>query len=93
MKKFLPLLLLCGCAVNRQVAETTTTNPVNGEVVHQTARTTQWTFWDAWTKSDKVRASAGKTASVGATGTDEGGSSTNIASNISALTQLLNALK
>lgn len=89
----LSLAGLTGCAVTKQVATLTETNPTNGVVTVRVARSTTYSLWDSSASVDKVRASSGKTASVGATGTDTVASSTNLASNITALAILLNTLK
>ncbi len=61
----------CGCALNRQYASTTSTNPTNGVVTVTVARSETVAFGDAKTVVDKTRASAGKTSSVGSIGTAE----------------------
>ncbi len=93
LSPFLLCLAFTGCAVTRQVATTRETNPTNGVVSVQTARSTTYALWDSQALVDKTRASAGKTASVGASGTDTIASSTNLASNLSALADLLKSLK
>ena len=93
MKKYLLLLLLSGCAVTNQVATTSETNPVTGITTTQVARTKTFNLLDSHISVDKTRASAGKTASVGSTGTDANASSTNLAANLNALSQLLNSLR
>ena len=93
MKTFLllALLALCGCASVVQHATTTATNPTNGVVTVTEAKSSIYALGNARTLVDKVRASAGKTASVGATGINEDATN-NLAQNINALTALLNAL-
>lgn len=81
----LALLLLTGCAMTRQYARTETTNPTNGVVTVTLAKSTTFACGDAKSVVDKVRASAGKTASVGASGTDMEASSTNITTGAGAL--------
>ena len=71
------VLTFTGCAFNRQYATTTSTNPTNGVVSVTRAKSTTFALWDAKTVVDKTRATAGKTSSVGATGIDEGVSSSN----------------
>jgi len=87
------IVVISGCAVTRQVATSTETNQTNGVVTVHVARSTTYSLWDASASVDKVRASSGKTASVGATGADTLASSTNLALNLAALSALLNALK
>ena len=81
-------LFFSGCALNRQYATTT-----DADGVTHTARSTTLTLFDAKAVVDKTRATAGKTASAGATGVNEESNTGNIATNLSALTGFLNALK
>lgn len=74
----LSLIGLCGCALTRQYARTESTNPTNGVVTVTIAKSTTFAAGDAKSIVDKVRASAGKTSSVGASGISEEASSTNI---------------
>ncbi len=87
----LPLILLPGCASVVQTATTTSTNPTNGVVTVTEARSSILAMGNARTIVDKVRASAGKTSSVGASGVNEDVTN-NIAQNINALTGLLKEL-
>ena len=64
-------LLCAGCASVRQTATTTTTNPTNGLVTVTKADSSIIAWGDAKNAVDKVRASAGKTSSVGASGVTE----------------------
>lgn len=64
-------LSLTGCASVVQTATTTSTNPTNGVVTVTEARSSIYATGDAKTIVDKVRASAGKTSSVGASGVSE----------------------
>ena len=64
------LCLLTGCAINRQIASTTTT-ATNGVVTVSTARSSVIAFGDVKNAVEKTRASAGKTLSVGASGISE----------------------
>ena len=64
-------LLLSGCAINRQIATSTTTNPTNGVVTVTTARSSVLAFGDVKNAVAATKASAGKTLSVGATGISE----------------------
>ena len=64
-------LLLAGCATVTQTAKTESTNPTNGVVTVTTAQSRITAWGDAKNVVDKVRASAGKTASVGASGVNE----------------------
>jgi hypothetical protein len=77
----LPLLVLSSCAYNYQVAdtETTTTNPTNGTVVvsKQHARSSTYASGDTRSVVGKDHASAGKTATVGATGVESDSTTTN----------------
>ncbi len=88
----IPFILLTGCASVVQTASTTTTNPTNGLVTVTEAKSQIMAVGNARTIVDKVRASAGKTSSVGASGVNEDVTN-NIAQNINALTGLLNALR
>ncbi len=90
--RFIPLVLLTGCASVVQTATTTATNPTNGVVTVTEARSSIMAVGNARTIVDKVRASAGKTSSVGASGVNEDVTN-NISQNINALTGLLNALR
>ncbi len=95
MKKILqmlPVLFLAGCASVVQTASTSTANPTNGVTTTTQARSSIYAIGNARTIADKVRASAGKTASVGASGVNEDATN-NIAQNLDALTRLLNSLK
>lgn len=65
-----------GCALNTQVASTTSTGS-NGVVTVTKARSTTYAWGDAKTVIDKTRASAGKTSSVGSYGINEETTSTN----------------
>ncbi len=87
----LPIILLSGCASVVQTATTTSTNPTNGVVTVTEARSSILAMGNARTIVDKVRASAGKTSSVGASGVSEDVTN-NIAQNINALTGLLKEL-
>jgi len=98
--KVVPLLLcaagmvtISGCALSRQYATTTATDPTNGVVTVTVARSTTYAVGDARNAIEKTRASAGKTSSVGATGTEQETSSANVTTNARALLDLLNALK
>ncbi|MGC3958105.1 MAG: hypothetical protein QM813_09265 [Verrucomicrobiota bacterium] len=74
-------LFLSGCAAVTQTATTSTTQ-TNGVVSVTTARSSIFAFGDAKTVVDKIRASAGKTSSVGVSGLSEEVSSTNATSGI-----------
>ena len=63
-------LLLSGCAVVKQSATSTTRN-LDGSVTTMVATSSIISTGDSKTIVDKVRASAGKTMSVGATGVQE----------------------
>lgn len=75
MKTFLPVfccLALCvGCASVRQEAATSSTDPKTGIVSTQTAKSVIIASGNSKTIVEKVRASAGKTSSVGASGVTE----------------------
>jgi len=86
-------IFFAGCAVNRQYATTTVTNPTNGLVTVTVARSSTLAFGDAKNVIEKTRASAGKTSSVGASGINEDVNSSGLATNLQAVTGLLNALK
>lgn len=78
----LPLFIVCsGCAV---VAQTSTSRPDGTNGVVTVAKSRIIAFGDARQMVDKVRASAGKTSSVGASGVDQESSLTNAATIISA---------
>jgi hypothetical protein len=59
-----------GCASVSQLGETTITAP-DGTVTRSTARTSIRALGDAKNSVEKIRASAGKTVSLGAAGVDE----------------------
>ena len=63
-------LLFCGCASVVQTATSTTRN-IDGSVTTMVAKSSIIATGDSKTIVDKVRASAGKTMSVGATGIQE----------------------
>jgi len=69
--------LLTGCASVTQTA-TTTTTATNGLVTVTVARSSIVAVGDARAIVDKVRASAGKTSSVGVSGVSEDTTTTNI---------------
>ena len=89
--------MFSGCAASRQVAttRTTSTNPTNGvvTVTQTTARSSVVAAGDAKNVIDKIRASAGKTSSVGITGTDEATAASNLTINIGVAVELIRALK
>lgn len=85
-------ILFSGCAAVTQSATTTTTQ-TNGVVSVTQARSSIYALGDAKAVVDKARASAGKTASVGVSGVTDEATSGNLATNLTALVQLLNALK
>jgi uncharacterized low-complexity protein len=87
------LALGSGCAVSRQYATTTSTNPTNGVVTVMAARSVTYAIGDAKAALDKAKASAGKTCGVGVSGLSEESTTANIATNLKALTDLLNAAK
>lgn len=106
--KRLPCLLLCGllalaafdltgCAASRQYATTKTTalDPATGieTTTETTARSSVVATGDAKNIIDKVRASAGKTSTVGASGTDQQTTSPNFATNAAALLEVIKAIK
>jgi hypothetical protein len=88
-----PIGLAAGCAFNRQYARTTSTNPTNGVVTTTIAKSTTIAAGDAKATIEKTRASAGKTSSVGAQGIGEEATTSNIASNVNAVANLLEKLK
>ena len=63
-------LLLCGCASVVQTATSTTRN-LDGSITTMVAKSSIIATGDSKTIVDKVRASAGKTMSVGASGVQE----------------------
>lgn len=77
-------LFLFGCAAVTQTASTTTTQ-TNGVVSVTTARSSIYALGDAKTVVDKIRASAGKTSSVGVSGVSEDVSSTNALSGVAEI--------
>lgn len=82
--------LLCstvGCASVRQTAETTETDPTSGVVKRTHATSSIVAAGDAKNMVEKARASAGKTASVGASGVSEETSSSGIAEMLKVLFQ------
>ncbi len=87
------LALGSGCAFNRQYATTTSTNPTNGVVSVTLAKSTTVAVGDAKQVIEKTRASAGKTSAVGASGLEQETTTGNIATNIQAVTGLIQALR
>lgn len=85
-------ILFSGCAAVTQSATTTTTQ-TNGVVSVTQARSSIYALGDAKAVVDKARASAGKTASVGVSGVTDEATTGNLATNLNAVVQLLNALK
>lgn len=75
------LLLLAGCASVVQDATTTTTG-TNGVTTTTQAHSSIKAIGDARTIVDKVRSSAGKTSSVGASGVSEETTSTNLVNGV-----------
>jgi len=71
------LALGSGCAVNRQFASTTSTNPTNGVVTVTVARSSTIALGDAKAVVEKTRATAGKTSSVGSSGINEEANASN----------------
>lgn len=94
MKTILLAILIAssGCAYTTQNIRTETTDQ-NGVVEVKFTKNRAMAWGDARQTIEKLRLSNGKTQSVGLSGLDETASTTNVAGNISALTQLLNALK
>lgn len=84
----LPALCLSSCAYNNpRFTEVTT----NGTVRTLSVRT--FAIWPATTQIEKQRASLGKTFSLGQSGINEDGGSTNLAATLDALTRLLQQIK
>lgn len=74
--KYLALLLLCGCAVNRPVLRETIT-ATNGVVTVKELRMTTFAVWPATTTFEKQRGSVGKTLTVGTEQMEQETTSTN----------------
>ena len=89
---FAMLILLTGCAYTTQNIRTETKDK-NGVVEVKFTKNRAMAWGDARQTIEKLQLSNGKTQSVGLSGIDESASTTNVAGNIAALTQLLNALK
>ena len=89
--KYLALLLLCGCAVNRPVLRETTTS-TNGMVTVKELRMTTFAVWPATTTFEKQRGSVGKTLSVGTEQLEQETSSTNAAATLRELRLLIQEL-
>ena len=83
---------MTGCAYTTQRI-TTESRGTNGIVEIRTTKNRALAWGDAKQVLDKLKLSNGKTQSVGVSGIDESASTTNIAGNLQAVTQLLNALK
>lgn len=81
----LPAFLLMGCASTTQKASTSTYNPTNDVLTITEAQTSAHTLFDSKTTIEKMRASAGKTSSVGAAGVAEESSSAGVQAIIQAL--------
>lgn len=85
----LSVVLFSGCAIVKQTAESTTVG-TNGVPVTFKATSTIMATGDAKAVVDKVRASSGKTASVGASGVAEETSGSGVVTNgVSAMLYLL----
>ena len=83
---------LTGCAYTTQRISTESRG-TNGLVEVRTTKNRAYAWGDARQVIEKLKLSNGKTQSVGVNNLDESASTTNIASNLQALVQLLNALK
>ena len=64
-------VIFCGCASVNQEGQTTTTDPKTGIVTQQNAKIHVVASGDSKTIVEKIRASAGKTVSLGASGISE----------------------
>ncbi len=84
--------VLFGCAVNKQSASITETG-TNGVIRTSSAKCVTWAMGDAKATVDSSRASAGKTASVGAKGESSESTTGNFATNANAVLGLINAIK
>jgi len=85
-------LVLCGCASINQSLRTET-RQTNGVVEIRETRSRAVALWDAKQTVEKLRISSGKTHSIGLSGVESEAASTNMAWNLKALTDLLNAVK
>ena len=95
MKTIILTLIVCamsGCAYTTQRISTES-HGTNGLVELRTTKNRAYAWGDARQVIEKLKLSNGKTQSVGISSVDESASTTNIASNLNALVQLLNALK
>lgn len=83
-------LLLGGCATSKQTASYPVLGTDGAVIGFGTATSTVFAIGDAKQVIDKVRASSGKTASVGASGMDQ---QSNISDFIKSLTEMLQTVK
>jgi len=81
-----------GCAVVRQRA-VTETHGTNGLVEIKRSGSTVVAIGDAKNTVDKIRATAGKTASIGLSGVENEATTTNLAADLNALANVLKALR
>lgn len=88
----LALLGLSGCAYTTQRIATES-HGTNGLVEIRTTKNRAMAWGDARQTIEKLKLSNGKTQSVGVSELNESASTTNMASNLQALVQLLQALK
>jgi hypothetical protein len=95
MKKLLlilPVLVLAGCALNRQNLHSELHHP-DGTVETQDTKSSTLAFWDAKDCIQKLRLSNGKTQTIGLTGVDSEATATNVVSTLQKLIDLANSLR
>ena len=84
--------LLTGCAYTVQQVKTTSVS-TNGIPETRLTKSTAVAFGDARQVLEKLKVSNGKTQSIGIDSTESSATSTNVATNLQAITDLLKALK
>lgn len=88
----LMLILMAGCASVSQTLTSQTQHP-DGTVEIRSTKCRTIAVWDARQTVDKLRASNGKTQSVGLTGADGEATSTNLVAGLEALAKIIQGLR
>ena len=84
--------LLGGCAFNRPYMREETTG-TNGVVSVRITKATTVGLWPGTASVEKQKTTLGKTMSIGQSDVEATGGGTNVASSVTALTELLRALR
>jgi uncharacterized lipoprotein YajG len=83
------LAMLSACATSHQHVESTVTDPKTGLVTHNETDSVNRSFWDSRNSVDKVRASNGKTQSIGLAGVGEESTGTNVVEGLKYLDSIV----